>query len=162
MIDMQAKGYATFCSSDNNLVRRAETLEELETKQQHESYAYAAFLMAVEPGGTLRFGIDAYREPSPDNPEPHLWIHPQYFLGIGKPMESVSPDQVESYRISGSETFCREFEHAFVFLNTSDSKSDTINLGMLGKIGGQLNDQGNDKLLEILEIGPHSGMILMK
>ncbi|MGC9344910.1 MAG: hypothetical protein ACP5E3_19550 [Bacteroidales bacterium] len=162
MIDMEDKGYNAFCSSDNNRVRRANNTEELEIKHQHEAYGYAAFLMAVEPEGSITYGIDVYREPSPDNPEPHLWIHPQYFYGIGKPMQSVSYEQVDSYRLAGTQTYCREFEKAFVFLNISSDQTDEIDLEKMEQIGKALTNPENDERVEVLKIGPHTGMILIK
>lgn len=162
MIDMEDKGYNAFCSSDNNRVRRANTPEELEIKHQHEAYGYAAFLLAVESEGSIKYGIDIYREPSPDNPNPHLWIHPQYFYGIGKPMQTVSYEQVESYRLAGTQTYCREFENAFVFLNISGDQADTIDLEETERIGMALTNPENGEPVKLLEIGPHTGMILMK
>jgi len=162
MIDMEEKGYAAFCSSDNNRVRKANTPDELEIKHQHEAYGYAAFLMAVEPGGSIKYSIDVYREPSPDNPEPHVWIHPQYFYGIGEPLQSIHYDQVDSYRLEGTQVYCREFGHAFVFLNVSPDQSFEIDLENTQRIGNALVNPENEQSVELLEIGPHTGMILMK
>jgi hypothetical protein len=162
MIHMEEKGYAAFCSSDNNRVRRATNPEELEIKEQHESYGYAAFLMAVEPGGSIKYGIDVYREPSPENPEPHVWIHPQYFYGIGRPLQSVRYDQVNSYRLEGTRVYCREFEHAFVFLNISPDQNYSIDLQNRDRIGKALVNPENGQSVGLLEIGPHTGIILMK
>lgn len=162
MIDMEAKGYAAFCSSDNNLVRKANNLEELMVKHQHEAYGYAAFLMAVEQGGSIKYGIDVYREPSPEKAEPHLWIHPQYFYGIGQPQQSLPYEQVDNYRLEDTQVYCREFEHAFVFINVSPDQSFTIDLENTERIGQELVHPENEQPLSRLNIGPHTGTILMK
>lgn len=72
VMDMEKNRLGGYLSYDNCASRRARTPEEAEQEECHERYAYACYLLGVEAGGTVQFGIAAYRRPSLDNPEPHL------------------------------------------------------------------------------------------
>ena len=162
VIDMEKNRLGGFLSYDNCASRRAKTPEEARQKEVHERYSYACYLLGVETGGTVQFGIAAYRRPSSDNPKPHLWLHPQYFYRIGKPAESVTYQDFDHYRLSGHVTYCREFENGFVFVNLSSDDRDKLEFGRVDKVPAALVDPDSGEVVHELEIGPHTGKILLK
>jgi hypothetical protein len=96
------------------------------------------------------------------NTTPHLWLHPQYFYGIGEPLESLDYTDIERYRLPGSNTFCRAFEHAFVFVNVDADRVDVLDLIALEKVGGSLIDPVSGDEVQEFHVRPSSGVILMR
>lgn len=162
VMDMEKNRLGGYLSYDNCASRRAKTPEEARQKELHERYAYACFLLGVEPAGTVRFGIAAYRRASRENPRRHLWLHPQYFYGIGKPLETVGYQDLHKYQLPDHVTYCRQFENAFVFVNLSAQVSETLRLEQIGKVGRPLVDPETAKRVPEMQIGPHTGIILLK
>ncbi|MFB0525424.1 MAG: hypothetical protein ACETVZ_07765, partial [Phycisphaerae bacterium] len=162
VMDMESNQLGGFLSYDNCASRRAKTPEEARQKEVHERYSYACYLLGVKADGTVRFGIAAYRRPSSDNPKPHLWLHPQYFYRIGKPQETIAYQDFDQYQLPGHVTYCREFENGFVFVNLSSDDRDRLQFSRIDKLPAGLIDPDSEELVHELEVGPHTGKILLK
>jgi len=162
VMDMEKNRLGGYLSYDNCASRRARTPEEARQKELHERYAYACYLLGAEASGTVRFGIAAYRRPGQDNPKPHLWLHPQYFYRIGAPKQTVAYQDIEKYQLPGYATYCREFENGFVFVNLSSKDRDRLEFGQVSRLPDSLIDPDNKEIISELELGPHSGKILLK
>ncbi len=162
VMDMEKNRLGGYLSYDNCASRRAKTPEEARQKEWHERYAYACYLLGAETEGTVQFGVAAYRRLSSDNPKPHLWLHPQYFYRIGKPAETVAYQDFDQYQLTGHVTYCREFENGFVFVNLSSNDSDQLKFGRVAKLPYALLDPDSREVIRELEMGPHTGKILLK
>lgn len=162
VMDMEKNRLGGYLSYDNCASRRAKTPEETRQKEWHECYAYACYLLGAETEGTVQFGIAAYRRLSLNNPKPHLWLHPQYFYRIGKPAETVAYQDFDQYQLTGHVTYCREFENGFVFVNLSSNDRDQLEFGRVTKLPYALVDPDSGEVIRELEIGPHTGKILLK
>jgi len=162
IMDMEKNLLGGYLSYDNCASRRAKTPEEAIQKDCHERYAYSCYLLGVEAAGTVRFGIAAYRRPGPGEPKPHLWLHPQYFYRIGKPVETVNYQDFDRYQLPGHVTYCREFENGFVLVNLSSNDRDQLEFGRIAMLPSALVDPDSGEVINELEIGPHTGKILLK
>lgn len=162
VMDMEKNRLGGYLSYDNCASRRAKTPEEARQKEWHERYAYACYLLGAETESTVQFGIAAYRRLSLDNPKPHLWLHPQYFYRIGKPAETVAYQDFDQYQLTRHVTYCREFENGFVFVNLSSNDRDQLEFGRVAKLPYALVDPDSGEVIRELEIGPHTGKILLK
>lgn len=91
-----------------------------EQRHEWELWAYASYLLGVEKKDgkcPKKLGIPMFYV---ENGKRFVDIDPIYFLKIGEPVETNSPDLIMNYRKEGTEVFSRNFSGGTVMVNPSE------------------------------------------
>lgn len=117
-----------------------------------EDFAYASYLMAVEADFDTPFGIPAFYQ---ENGKRFAYLDPRYSWPIGAPAETVSPENLEDYRIGGHQSYLRKFENGIVLVNPTLDADESI------KLDKAYVDPRTGKTVRSITMAPHSGTILL-
>jgi hypothetical protein len=122
-------------------------------RDDFELYAYASYLLAVEPDFPTPLGIPAFYQ---KDSQRFAHLNPQYFWPIGNPKESFAPENIDDYRKAGQELYLRHFTNGIVIVNpTLEVQGRTLK--------GTYTDPRNGEIVTgSITMPPHSGWILLK
>ena len=123
-------------------------------RDDFEAYGYASFLMAVEKNSKIMFGIPAYYFYTDQNIR-KAWVHPRYFLPIGAPTETQTPENIGRYVPTGHVTYVRNFENGLVLVNPTDQAD-------LFDFNTAYYDPDAERMITSLTMAPATGKILLK
>jgi len=94
-------------------------------RDKAERFAYAGYLLAVEKDGKAMMGTYAFYQADGKR---FVKVHPMYYYPIGRPAETVKPDQLDSYLLKGLPVYRRAFTNGLVLVNPSQ-EACTVDLG---------------------------------
>jgi len=124
-------------------------------RHEWELWAYASYLIGVEKKNGVcltKLGIPMFYS---ENGKRFVDIDPIYYLRIGEPVETFSPEYILNYRESGTEIFARNFSGGMVMVNPSDTEYKL-------KLERPLYDPDSGEKISDLTMSPQSGKILLK
>jgi uncharacterized sulfatase len=122
-------------------------------KRDHfEYFAYASYLLAIEEGSPTRLGIPVFYQ---RGGERYADLYPIYIWPVGAPAETVSSENLETYRIENYRSYMRHFENGIVLVNPTNEDDGHI------KLNRTYIDPRNGKKVDSIHMDSHTGRILL-
>ena len=112
----------------------------------NDLFAYATYLLGVEARTV---------EPSPRLAVSLGELDPHYFWPIGDPAETVSPNDLDHYKVANATIYRRRFTNGLVAVNPGDQPQSL-------RLDNALMDAATRQVLGAIELPPRSAKILLR
>jgi len=149
-------------SLDGGIDNAKLALEPTTFRHRVQLFAYTSYLMAVkvEPDDRIFTAIGFTPIVGSSNTNCTLLVEPFLQWEIGRPTETRLSGNVLGYKLPGSKIFMRRFENGVVFVNPSDSTTESISLNQLNIKQTLYHPDQNNSIIKTIVLPPKNGMIL--